>query len=824
MKKSTTFFLTRFLFLFILICMIIPSQLLAQMQEIPLHRDKYKLSSGSYIGDQSGDKLVFSAVIQRPGSPWLSIHFSTFNLGQHSYMIITSLYDGKLQKHNQTTLNQWYNNSAFFNGDAVKIELYAAQGDQNIFFNVDELVVGDWFSPGESICGPTDDRIPSSDPATGRIVNIGCTGWIIPDGDIVTAGHCLDATSANILEFNVPLSTPGGTIQHPGPEDQYSIDQSSRIFVNGGIGNDYGVCKVFPNSVTGLMPKEAQQAYFTLVQDLTVDPIRITGYGVDDGTANQTQQTHFGPNAGSSGTTMRYVVDTQGGNSGSPVIDENTHFAVGVHTHGGCTSTGGNNNGTSLFHTGFWEAVNYGMGGCSVELASNPVPSNASTDVSVNLAELSWTNGPDALSNELYFGTESGSLLLVQSGSLASSWTITPSPLTYGTTYYWQVVEVGDTCNSPGPIWSFSTESNPNQAVVQVYPQNVDYWTGTTNGSTKTDNSEVRTVYPENGWMTFDISSILPYSTIDSVRFYGYVNATNWPYWSATPMGSVNPVTDDAAAIYAQILAGYDQGVAYIYSDEPSSFSPGWHNYPLMNNAVPDLEAAVNSAQGWFAIGFVDRDFTATYYLNFDGWAETNPPYLEIKYIPVPVELTSFRADVNEGTVTLSWVTATETNNSGFEVQRRSGSEYETLAFVQGNGTSTQPHTYSYVDNKVTSQKYYYRLRQIDFDGTSEYSEVVEADVKVPMEYNLAQNYPNPFNPSTKINFSLAVDSRVTLKIFDVLGQEVATLLNEQIAASRQEVTFDASKLNSGVYFYRLEAEGIDGSKFTSVKKMILAK
>ncbi len=151
------------------------------------------------------------------------------------------------------------------------------------------------------------------------------------------------------------------------------------------------------------------------------------------------------------------------------------------------------------------------------------------------------------------------------------------------------------------------------------YPQSVDYWTGTTDGNTKTDISEVRTVYPEVGWMVFDISIITIGTQILSAEFWGYVNSTNWPYWSATPMGTVNPVTDDPASISNQIFANYDQGVAYIFSNESSSFAPGWHHYMLDANALPDQQAAVDGQQGWFAIGFVDRDFSATYYLNFDG-------------------------------------------------------------------------------------------------------------------------------------------------------------------------------------------------------------
>ncbi|MCP4411568.1 MAG: hypothetical protein GY808_03225, partial [Gammaproteobacteria bacterium] len=141
------------------------------------------------------------------------------------------------------------------------------------------------------------------------------------------------------------------------PDDQYSIDASSKISVDGGIGNDWGVFEVFDNTNTGLQPMAAQGDNYTIVQDLGPDSIRITGYGVDSGTANQTNQTHVGPEMSSSGTTMRYQTDTQGGNSGSPVIDELTGNAVGVHTHGGCNSGGGNNNGTSTFNTAFWIAL-----------------------------------------------------------------------------------------------------------------------------------------------------------------------------------------------------------------------------------------------------------------------------------------------------------------------------------------------------------------------------------------------------------------------------------------------------------------------------------
>jgi Secretion system C-terminal sorting domain len=190
----------------------------------------------------------------------------------------------------------------------------------------------------------------------------------------------------------------------------------------------------------------------------------------------------------------------------------------------------------------------------------------------------------------------------------------------------------------------------------------------------------------------------------------------------------------------------------------------------------------------------------------------------------VPVELTSFAASVSDGEVILNWSTSTETNNQGFEVERNSGDGFQKIGFVAGFGTTTENHSYSYIDGSLQEGTYTYRLKQIDYDGTFEYSDVVEVDVTVPKVFSLDQNYPNPFNPSTQIRFSLAVDSKVSLTVFDILGQEVANLISSNLAAGSHEFNFDASNINSGVYFYRLNATGVDGTNFTSVKKMILTK
>jgi len=186
----------------------------------------------------------------------------------------------------------------------------------------------------------------------------------------------------------------------------------------------------------------------------------------------------------------------------------------------------------------------------------------------------------------------------------------------------------------------------------------------------------------------------------------------------------------------------------------------------------------------------------------------------------VPVELTSFAASVGGNSVTLNWATATETNNSGFEVERKSTStSWQKIAFIQGNGTTTQPKSYSYSDRNLNDGKYSYRLKQIDYDGTFEYSKVVNAEIASVDKFELAQNYPNPFNPITTIKFSLPAAGNVKLAVYNLLGQEVQTLINGYKEAGTHTVDFEATNLNSGIYLYKIEANG-----FIQTRKMTLLK
>ena len=213
----------------------------------------------------------------------------------------------------------------------------------------------------EDICG-SDNRVPSNDPAIGRLFfddspNFPCTAWLLPSGKLVTAGHCTrDLESGDWVEFNVPQSASNGSPQHPGPEDRYTVDMSSIIKSDNGSGNDWAVFDVFVNSQTGLTPLEAQNAYYEIAQSNGGNTITITGYGTAISELNKTQQTNTGVNEGRDGNIIKYVVDTNPGNSGSPIIDFATGKAIGVHTNGNCADDG-YNFGTSFFNSNFWNAA-----------------------------------------------------------------------------------------------------------------------------------------------------------------------------------------------------------------------------------------------------------------------------------------------------------------------------------------------------------------------------------------------------------------------------------------------------------------------------------
>jgi Secretion system C-terminal sorting domain len=192
----------------------------------------------------------------------------------------------------------------------------------------------------------------------------------------------------------------------------------------------------------------------------------------------------------------------------------------------------------------------------------------------------------------------------------------------------------------------------------------------------------------------------------------------------------------------------------------------------------------------------------------------------------LPIELVSFTGSTNDGTIRLSWNTAEEINNYGFDIER--GTEtadgspennWNKIGFVRGNGNSNSPQSYSFVDNNPMPGEIEYRLKEINNNGTFKYSNTISLNFNKPLSFKLYQNYPNPFNPTTVISYQLPVSSHVTLKVYNVLGRKVAVLVNGNKQAGNHKVTFDASRLSSGVYFYRIREDN-----FVAAKKLIVTK
>jgi hypothetical protein len=196
----------------------------------------------------------------------------------------------------------------------------------------------------------------------------------------------------------------------------------------------------------------------------------------------------------------------------------------------------------------------------------------------------------------------------------------------------------------------------------------------------------------------------------------------------------------------------------------------------------------------------------------------------------MPVNLVSFTANTSGNNVSLKWITNSETNNKGFEVQRQYSklgtqySDWSQVGFVDGKGTTTTTTSYSFSEKCPASGKYNYRLKQIDYNGNFEYHNLSgSVEIGTPKDFRLSQNYPNPFNPVTKMDIEIAQNSKVHMVIYDVSGREVKTLINENLFAGYYTYTFDGSQLASGMYFCRLTANSSGNTK-TFINKMMLIK
>lgn len=326
----------------------------AQQSSYPVRDVAVVVDSGVIGNPTATEQVVWTHDLVEDGD-WLQLHFVATSLGSGSRLRIHApSRPDAVQWHDARSLADYRGYSCQFVGPTLRVELLAAPGsssrvriDRVIAHEVDDAIEYD------TICGTTDDRVLSNDPRICRI-NAGCTGWLFSEFAVGTAGHCMSTTAGQILHFNVPLSSATGGAIPAHPNDQYAME-AFHMFLNGGVGADWSASAAVRNSNTQLYPGEAQGSWFAVVAAPAFaagQSIRISGHGSGNGasgspTWNLVQKTHVGARQSTAtATALRYGTDTTGGNSGSPVVFEATGEVIGVHTHGGCTSTGGGNSGT----------------------------------------------------------------------------------------------------------------------------------------------------------------------------------------------------------------------------------------------------------------------------------------------------------------------------------------------------------------------------------------------------------------------------------------------------------------------------------------------
>jgi len=329
-------------------------------------------------------------------------------------------------------------------------------------------------------------------------------------------------------------------------------------------------------------------------------------------------------------------------------------------------------------------------------------------------------------------------------------------------------------------------------------------------------------MYTTNGgnvWVEQQVSSSFPFSDIFfTSTSTGFVvgEYLSLPHYSAIFR------TSDGGISWNETSLGTDEILTSVYfTDELHGWAVG-NDYGNGNIAI--VYQTTDGGDNWVSENIPAVDALAKVFFvdGTKGWAVGHLGTILAYDSQVPVELTYFTANIDDNNVVLNWQTATEKNNSGFEILRSTQNEnnWNQIGFVEGHGTTTEGNSYSFADKNLETGSYLYKLIQIDFDGTRNESEIVNADVSSqPKEYSLLQNYPNPFNPSTTIEFSIPESGNVKLVVYNSLGEEVSTLINNYEAAGSYKINFDAAGLPSGLYFYKLSA-----GNFSEVKKMIFLK
>ena len=308
----------------------------------------------------------------------------------------------------------------------------------------------------------------------------------------------------------------------------------------------------------------------------------------------------------------------------------------------------------------------------------------------------------------------------------------------------------------------------------------------------------------------------------DAVTVANHIAKWDGSSWSTLGSGATNGIGGLVTSTSINGTDLYAGGYfTFLGNGTSANYLAKWNgtNWSAVGNGSSDVinTLKVSTTEGTMYLGGAFTTLNSSVSANYIGTFTDSDN-------PLPVELTSFYAEAKTSTVDLKWTTATEVNNYGFEIERATASEgklvkWEKIGIVNGAGNSNSPRDYSFRDVEPARAKSSYRLKMVDIDGTYEYSKVIEVNTHLPSKFSLSQNYPNPFNPNTTIRYQLPQNSFVTVKVFDVLGKEVEILVNEEKDAGNYEVNFDASKLASGIYLYKMQTEN-----FTEIRKLLLLK
>jgi len=357
-----------------------------------------------------------------------------------------------------------------------------------------------------------------------------------------------------------------------------------------------------------------------------------------------------------------------------------------------------------------------------------------------------------------------------------------------------------------GHVLVTGTSSN-NFTTIKYNPAGAEQWIAHFDGTTSS--------------YTYDYASALAIDDSGNVYVAGRSRA-NATYFDYVTVKYNSAGAEEWIARYCGPEDAYDEVVAMALDDSGNVYVTGNsqnaedynnYDYATVKYNSAGVEEWVHRFDRWNekVAGLAIDDVNNVYLTGSSGLSGFTSVYLTIKYShdqdPLPVELASFSANKKEGTIYLQWRTESENNAYGFHIEKSlNKQEFKTIGFVKSRGTTSKPQEYQFIDHDIAAGTYFYRLKQVDRDGSFEYSNTIEINITPPVTYALSQNYPNPFNPQTKIAFCLPAEEKVTLKIFNVQGQLIATLLNDVKEPGNHALTWDAADKPSGVYICQFQA------------------